>query len=231
MTQHDELVRTQIEYYRARAPEYDEWFLRRGRYDRGPEFKARWDADVAEVREALRGEGPRGQVVEFACGTGLWTEHLVRRAAHVTALDISPESLEINRARVGTDKTTHVCADVFDWQPPHAFDGAFFGFWLSHVPPDRFDVFWHRVHGALKKGGRVFFVDSRYAPQSTAKDHGLEGPGSIAVTRRLNDGRAFRIIKVFYEPAELRTRLAALGWKMEVRATREFFIYGFGEPA
>jgi demethylmenaquinone methyltransferase/2-methoxy-6-polyprenyl-1,4-benzoquinol methylase len=169
--------------------------------------------------------------VEFACGTGLWTEHLLQRADRVTALDISPESLELNRARVGTSKVTHVCTDLFDWEPPREFDGAFFGFWLSHIPPDRFEQFWKQVRDALKKNGRVFFVDSRYAPKSTAKDHGLEGPGSIAVTRRLNDGRAFRIIKIFYEPEALRARLAKLGWTVEVHETREFFIYGFGEPS
>jgi len=231
MTQHDDLVQSQIEYYRARAPEYDEWFQRQGRYDRGPEFKARWDEDVDEVRDALSKQGPRGQVVEFACGTGLWTERLIQQTDHVTALDISSESLEFNRVRVGTNKVTHVCTDLFDWKPPHAFDGAFFGFWLSHVPPDRFEQFWERVGGALKKDGRVFFVDSRYAPRSTAKDHGLEGPESVAVTRRLNDGRAFRIVKIFYEPGELRARLAKLGWSVEVHETREFFIYGFGQPS
>lgn len=29
-----------VSYYRARAHEYDEWFYRRGRYDRGSEINA-----------------------------------------------------------------------------------------------------------------------------------------------------------------------------------------------
>ena len=29
-------ISQQIDYYRARADEYDQWFLRQGRYDRGP---------------------------------------------------------------------------------------------------------------------------------------------------------------------------------------------------
>ena len=32
-----------VEYYRARAAEYDEWFYRRGRYDRGAAANAQWD--------------------------------------------------------------------------------------------------------------------------------------------------------------------------------------------
>jgi hypothetical protein len=31
---HDDLLQEELAYYRARAGEYDEWFLRQGRYDR-----------------------------------------------------------------------------------------------------------------------------------------------------------------------------------------------------
>jgi hypothetical protein len=36
-------------YYRERAPEYDEWFYRQGRYNHGPEANACWFAEVDEV--------------------------------------------------------------------------------------------------------------------------------------------------------------------------------------
>jgi demethylmenaquinone methyltransferase/2-methoxy-6-polyprenyl-1,4-benzoquinol methylase len=32
-------LKEQIEYYRARAAEYDEWHLRTGRYDRGEDHR------------------------------------------------------------------------------------------------------------------------------------------------------------------------------------------------
>ena len=41
MKTEDELLHEQIAYYRARAPEYDDWFLRRDRFDRGEEHTAR----------------------------------------------------------------------------------------------------------------------------------------------------------------------------------------------
>ena len=47
------ILQDQIDYYRARAGEYDEWWFRTGRYDRGPEFNARWRAEVATVEAAL----------------------------------------------------------------------------------------------------------------------------------------------------------------------------------
>ncbi|MDX1388339.1 MAG: class I SAM-dependent methyltransferase, partial [Acidobacteriota bacterium] len=93
----DRLLRQQIDYYRARAAEYDEWFLRRGRYDHGPELNRTWFDEVDEVRAWLDGIEIGGAVLEIACGTGNWTERLAPRATRLTALDASPEMIAINR--------------------------------------------------------------------------------------------------------------------------------------
>ncbi|HEX8907173.1 MAG TPA: class I SAM-dependent methyltransferase, partial [Longimicrobiaceae bacterium] len=159
-TQADELIEQQKEYYRARAGEYDEWFLRTGRYDRGDEFRARWFAEVDQVRAALDRFRPAGRVLELACGTGWWTEPLVRHADSITAVDASDEVLALNRGRVGDGRVRHQHADIFALRPRAEHDVVFFSFWLSHVPPERFEAFWAMVRGALAPGGRVFFVDS-----------------------------------------------------------------------
>ena len=44
----DGLLAEQRAYYRARAPEYDEWWQRRGRYDRGSDLAEEWDRQVDE---------------------------------------------------------------------------------------------------------------------------------------------------------------------------------------
>src|ERR1700747_1731403 len=105
----------QIAYYRARAGEYDEWFLRKGRYDRGPEQKERWMREAAEVEGVLQQTVRDGDVLEFACGTGLWNRHLAAISRHAVALDSSPEVIEINRARVGRDNVEYRVADLFVW--------------------------------------------------------------------------------------------------------------------
>jgi demethylmenaquinone methyltransferase/2-methoxy-6-polyprenyl-1,4-benzoquinol methylase len=225
------LVQDQIEYYRARANEYDQWFFRQGRYDQGEALNRLWFQEVEQVRLALRDFKPAGQVLELACGTGLWTQQIVAHADRVLALDSSAEAIALNLARLKSAKVEYRQADIFDWQPQETCDVVFFGFWLSHVPPDRFATFWHTVAQALKPGGRVFFVDSRYSETSSARDHMLEGPQATTIGRRLNDGREYRIVKVFYQPQELQTRLAGLGFRATVRQTSNYFIYGQAELA
>jgi SAM-dependent methyltransferase len=227
------ILQDQIDYYRARAAEYDEWWFRGGRYDRGSELNARWHADTAAVDAALVGwlaeRRPRN-VLELACGTGLFTRHLAPRAAHVTAVDASSEVLTINRARVGGDNVEYVEADLFAWQPSRKYDVVFFSFWLSHVPPDRFDAFWVMVGRALNPGGAAYLIDSAFDRTSTAKDHVLPGQNESVVTRRLNDGREFRIVKVFYEPEPLTARLREIGWSAAVEGTASYFIHGSVTP-
>lgn len=217
----------QIEYYRARAPEYDQWWFREGRYDRA--HNDAWLADISEAAAALHLFGPKGRVLELACGTGIWTERLVRYADHVTALDASPEVLALNAQRVGSTAVQYIQADLFEWQPTGAFDVVFFSFWLTHVPAERFETFWDLVARCLNPGGRIFFVDSRREPTSTAADHSLPEVSSSIATRRLNDGREFRIYKVFYDPEALAKHLASLGWRVEVKETARYFIYGAGQ--
>jgi demethylmenaquinone methyltransferase/2-methoxy-6-polyprenyl-1,4-benzoquinol methylase len=224
MTDEKRLIKQQIEYYGARAAEYDEWILRQGRYDRGEDHRRRWLAELADVRARLEAAKPHGAILELACGTGQWTVHLARCADHMVAVDASQEMIEINRQQVRDDSVEYIKADLFDWQPTQRFDFVFFGFWLSHVPSSRFDTFWNTVADALKPGGRVFFVDSLFTKESTAVDHKVDHSGCSH--RKLDDGREFDIVKEFYEPDVLMQTLSNLGWKGNVDSTGEFFLQG-----
>jgi demethylmenaquinone methyltransferase/2-methoxy-6-polyprenyl-1,4-benzoquinol methylase len=220
------LLREQVEYYRARAEEYDEWFFRQGRYDRGAEHRAEWLAEIGLVEESLQTVLPRGRVLELASGTGLWTRRLAEYHDHVVAVDASPEAIAINRSRVNSARVEHVLADLFEWEPAAAsFDAVFFGFWLSHVPSSRFEAFWAMVRTALRPGGVAFFVDSLLEQESTALDHVAIDKSGV-VRRRLNDGREFSVVKVFREPAALERALIESGRRGWVRSTGRFFVYG-----
>ena len=224
------IVERQIDYYRARATEYDQWFFREGRYELPAETKARWGAEVAEVRAAIDALGPVGAALELAPGTGNWSHQLVKLASSLHAVDAAPEMIDL--AREKTDNATNAVwelADIFRWLPDRQYDLVFTGFFLSHVPPDRLAALVELIASCMRPGGRFFFVDSQDSPESGAPDHPEPGGGLAA--RKLNDGREFTIVKVIYEPHEIEREFAKVGIDLHARLTDEFFIYGEGTKA
>src|SRR5262245_25224340 len=50
-------------YYAARAPEYDQWYLREGRYSRGPVLDLPWHRELDEVGQWLDALPIHGEIV------------------------------------------------------------------------------------------------------------------------------------------------------------------------
>lgn len=214
MADDDALLTEQIDYYRGRAGEYDQVYAAR--------------ADVHGLLGLLDELPVGGDVLELACGTGQWTRLLTARARSVTAVDAAPEALDIARRAPGTAGVRFVRADLFAWRPERRYDTVFFAFWLSHVPPARFAAFWTSVAAALAPGGRAVFVDD--GPAEAAGEEHLPDLPVPSVRRRLDDGTAYRIVKVFHDPARLTADLAALGWSAHVRPAGRSFLAGVAEP-
>jgi SAM-dependent methyltransferase len=204
------LLDEQVTYYRALAPDY---------LGQGLDLPG---AD--ELTQALEAFRPTGSVLELACGPGVWTGQLLRYATDVTAVDASPEMLALAAARVDDQRVRFVQADLFTWVPDRRYDVVFLGFWLSHVPLERFESFWSLVADCLAEGGRVFFVDDGYR----TPDELVEGPSSSTIQRRLDDGRAYRLVKVAHRPADLEQRFRRLGWDIKVTFTSRPFYWGAG---
>lgn len=236
----DTLVDEQIAYYRARAPEYDQWSLRVGRFDQGDNFAVRWEREKRLLHDWLLEFDPRGDVLELAAGTGNVTAQLASIADRVTAVDASPEALAIAAEKIaGTSADVDlVVADLFAWEPLRRYDAVVFGFWLSHVPLAHVRAFWDLVDRALADDGRVFLLDNAVPLEQAAAVGGREPrvdrqrvtPTSTTwidrgvSLRELNDGRRFHIVKRAWEPHALAAELANLGWRAEVRLTGDFFI-------
>jgi demethylmenaquinone methyltransferase/2-methoxy-6-polyprenyl-1,4-benzoquinol methylase len=224
----DDTIQEQIAYYRARAGEYDQWFYRIGRYDHGPELNRRWFDEAEAVMRALRQLGPFDNVLELACGTGIWTRELLKVGKQITAIDASPEVIGINRAKLQSPNVEYLQVDLFAWEPGREYDLVAFAFWLSHVPPESLDSFLRKVCRAVRAGGHIFMVDSRLAQTSTATDRPIAQHGEPFQVRTLNDGREFKIVKVFYEPESLQAKFAAAGFQADVKVTENYFIYAIG---
>jgi SAM-dependent methyltransferase len=208
-----ELVRLlgeQIAYYRALAPDY---------LNQGLDLPG-----AGELTRALDAFRPTGSVLELACGPGVWTAQILRYAPDVTAVDASPEMLALARARAGADRVRFIQADLFTWRPDRRYDVVFIGFFLSHVPAERFASFWSLVADSLRPQGRVFFADDAYRTPAEL----VEGPASSTIRREVPDGTAYRLVKVPHQPEDLEERLRQLGWDIKVTAAAGPFYWGAG---
>ena len=224
-TLRERILQEQIAYYRARSGEYDQWFYRLGRYDRGEELNQRWFKEVDLVKKALHQVGEPEEILELACGTGIWTEELLKIGKKITAIDASAEVIAINRSKLNSPHIEYQQVDLFSWEPAAEYDLVFFSFWLSHVPPELLESFLVKVYKSVCVGGQVFIIDSRFEPTSTATNHILNDDGSIYKSRKLNDGQEFQIVKVFYQPDELQKHLTKVGFQADVKVTEHYFIY------
>lgn len=210
----DPILNEQIEYYRARAQEYDESISGAAEL---------FDAGKAMLLKLGRFES----ILELACGTGFWTEALLTMGDHVTAVDAAPEMLAIARERYGDERIVYQQADLFKWQPSGEYDLVFFANWLSHVPPSALEEFLDKVRKSVRPGGLVALVDQHapsVADEIIAKD-------AIYAKRPLEDGREYTIVKAFYDLTMLEETLKSLGFEVSTAKFTETFFFLSGKRA
>ncbi|HSK53162.1 MAG TPA: class I SAM-dependent methyltransferase, partial [Clostridia bacterium] len=214
-----------VAYYEARAPEYDDWYLRRGRYSRGPIHDAAWNAELDVAGRWLDRLPLGGQIVELAAGTGWWSP-LLAGTGELSLYDAAGAPLDRARDRLlAHGLRAHIHTRDAWAEPDRPVDGLFTGFWLSHVPRGRLAAFLELARRWLRPGGTFAFIDSLRDPQSGAADN--PPPATDRAIRRLADGREFDIVKVFYEPPELEAALLGAGFaSAEVATTGRFFLLG-----
>jgi hypothetical protein len=69
------------------------------------------------------------------------------------------------------------------------------------------------------------FIDSLDDPASRAADH--QPPADDRATRKLDDGREFTIVKVFYATGDLAEALSTAGFgDIDISTTGRFFVLG-----
>jgi SAM-dependent methyltransferase len=214
-----------VAYYAARAGEYDDWYLRRGRYSHGPIHDAAWNAELDSAGRWLDELPLRGSIVELAAGTGWWSPLLAGKG-ELSLYDVNEAPLELARERLLAHRLrAHLHVRDAWAEPDRQVDGLFAGFWVSHVPRPRLDEFLALARRWLLPGGTFAFIDSLPDPQSGAADN--PAPDGDVAVRRLADGREFRIVKAFHAPDELRAALRRTGFAdAEVTTTGRFFLLG-----
>lgn len=198
----DKILREQLEYYNARAQEYDATAYPHQTTDP-------CKSDYEHIVRMIAQLGEVDHTLELACGTGIWTPDLLKVSQRITAIDGAAEMLATTRAKLGDDaRMSYQQADLFVWQPDQAYDIVFFGFFLSHVPPEKVPAFLDSVTSATRSGGRVMIVDEHAAGRQ------VSGPVEEAIfqTRTLRNGTSYRIIKVYYDPQDIVVKLKERGF-------------------
>jgi hypothetical protein len=217
-----------VPYYEARAPEYDDWYLRRGRYAHGPVHDMAWQMELDAATTWLDGLPLRGEIVELAAGTGWWSALLATKG-ELHAYDAAAAPLDRARDRLLAHRLrAHLHVRDAWAAPDRAVDALFAGFWLSHVPRPRLAEFLGIVRAWLKPGATFVAIDSLADPASGTVDR-LPSPGPDLSRRRLADGREFTIPKVHYTADELRAALRDAGLiGVDARTTGRFFLLASG---
>jgi demethylmenaquinone methyltransferase/2-methoxy-6-polyprenyl-1,4-benzoquinol methylase len=195
------------EYYDARAPEYDEWYLDEGQY--AARKRPGWHGAVRALEQAVASL-PAARTLDVACGTGFLTRHL---NGSVTGLDQSERMLEIARERVPHGR--FVAGDAM--QLPFedgSFDRVFTGHFYGHLEDGAREAFLAQAH---RLAPELVVVDSAVRP-----DHEREE----WQTRVLNDGSRHQVYKRYFDAGEL---AAELGGGAVLHANDWFVMVAAGD--
>jgi ubiquinone/menaquinone biosynthesis C-methylase UbiE len=105
------------------------------------------------VRQRVAEEGRLGQLAEFGCGTGFYTEVLAGKADSVVATDVSPRMLALAEKRIRAANVTFQVEDCQETSlPDEAFDTAFISLVIHFTQPEKTLTEMRRI---LKPGGML----------------------------------------------------------------------------
>jgi demethylmenaquinone methyltransferase/2-methoxy-6-polyprenyl-1,4-benzoquinol methylase len=208
-------------YYAARAPIYDEVYLR-------PERQA----DLALLRAMIPAWFAGRRVLEVACGTGWWTQFIAPVAARMTATDGVAEPLQFARLRPGVGTVAFVQADAFVLPDSlGTFDAAFAGLFVSHVPVERRQSFLAGLHARLAPGATVAFIDNTEAQCARLPVVERDAAGNGYQRRALPDGSTYRVLKNFPSEAELRAMVEGAGERAQYWRGAHFWAFSYALAA
>jgi ubiquinone/menaquinone biosynthesis C-methylase UbiE len=218
----EQLVQEMLLYYDERAAEYDDVYSGQGPAIR--RYADQYQQNTAEVCEIVAGFG-HGHLIDIACGTGFWAPYYARNCQRFTFVDQSTGMLAECKKRIeslGLASVSHFAqGNVFDVAlEPAAYDCALVGFLLSHFTSVQEDAFFQKLKGILKPSAQVMIIDSYWSERRKAGGKKREGEQE----RNLNDGRAFKIYKKYFDETDFETMLKRQQFSIETLHVGKLFI-------
>jgi SAM-dependent methyltransferase len=142
-----------------------------------PAGRVRWQRRVRMLTSDLR---PGMEVLEPGCGTAYLTRELARTGAAITAIDISPELLEMARGRCHESSVSFEIGNAYALNySNNSFDAVVGSSVLHHLVIERALGELHRV---LRPGGVIRFTEPNMLNPQIAIQKNVP-----AVKRRLGD--------------------------------------------
>ncbi|MDX1990925.1 MAG: class I SAM-dependent methyltransferase [bacterium] len=130
-----------------------------------PELIWNWDTPAGRIRAQRRGQlltkaaglKPGMKVMEVGCGTGLFTEMMAKSGAHILAVDISPDLLDLARERgLPIDQVEFREMRFEDGAADGPFDAIVGSSVLHHL---EMKTALRRMYELLKPGGVIAFAE------------------------------------------------------------------------
>jgi demethylmenaquinone methyltransferase/2-methoxy-6-polyprenyl-1,4-benzoquinol methylase len=201
------------DYYAQRAQVYERVY-----------HKPERQHDLRVMESALATPFAGRHVLEVACGTGWWTPHGARLAASWLASDLNPETLAIAQAKAMPACVRFAIVDAYTLAglEGQRFDGAFAGFWWSHVLLARLPDWLALLHSRLAPGARVVLLDNRFVAGSSSAITRRDALGNTYQQRALDDGSVHEVLKNF---PDRESALAAIGARARDAAWTEHTHY------
>ncbi len=193
--------RETINYYRARAPEYEQIY-----YRDVPERRREIDEQAEFLQELAREK----DVLDLACGTGYWTKILSQTARSVTAVDISVEMIReaLKKTYYAPVEFLHADLDKLPFREA-SFELVTLGFWFSHQPKQEYEQFFKSIAQPMTDEGLIWLIDNNPPAEGPLLESmRVDEYGNNYKRRFLESGGEFIILKNYFSKDDLRSIFA-----------------------
>jgi demethylmenaquinone methyltransferase/2-methoxy-6-polyprenyl-1,4-benzoquinol methylase len=214
---------------RSTTPHLETYYARRaGEYERVYDKPER-QHELAWLRERVPQLFRGRTVLEVACGTGYWTQHIARTAKRVYACDINEPVLEIAREKpIAPGRATFFKADAVALDGvPSGCNAAFAGFWWSHVKKSELQLFVKNLSLRLEPGAVVGILDNSFAHGSSTPISRTDAEGNTYQVRHLANGDAFEVLKNFPSALELTEAVRPVAREAHLEALIYYWLLVF----
>jgi SAM-dependent methyltransferase len=182
--------------------DWEDWYLRRGRYARGPIHDGPWTMELDEVTRWVDGLSLSGTLVELGAGMGWWTGLLAEKG-ELWVYDRDGGSLDAARSRLmAHGLLAHLHERDPLARPDRTVDVVFAAYLLGSADsPEELDRRLATVDAWLRPGGSFIFLEAK-------GEGGIDGPDGPLRTWDA-EGLGGHLVTQGFGPVEVGSTLAA----------------------